>query len=345
MLDWGFTCLGNWADPAFYHADRIPYFANGWIIGDFKTVSEGLWAPMPDPFDPEFVRRAGMTTRAIGKEVGNSPWCVGVFVDNEKSWGRPGTFESQYVIVISALKMDAAESPTKSAFVRLLKEKHETIDALNRAWETSFESWDALARGATVASRNEAVREDHSLLLSAYADEYFRVVRDALHEVLPNHLYMGVRMAKWGMTPEVVEAARKYTHVISYNYYKEGFPQEDWGFLEDVDMPSIIGEFHMGATSDSGMFHPGLIHAADQADRARMFKEYVQGVVDNPYFVGAHWFQYTDSPLTGRAHDGENYNIGFVSNTDIPYPEMVEAAKELNRDLYPRRFGKRTAGR
>ena len=55
--------------------------------------------------------------------------------------------------------------------------------------------------------------------------------------------------------------------------------------------------------------------------------------------VGAHWFQYTDSPLTGRAHDGENYNVGFVSITDIPYPEMVEAAKAFNKDLYQRRFG------
>ncbi len=339
MLDWGFPCLGNWADPKFYHMDRIPYFANGWIIGNFKTVSSGLWKPMPDPFDPEFVRRAKLTTQAVATEVRNSPWCVGVFVDNEKSWGQTGSFESQYAIVISALTLEAAASPTKAEFVRILREKHETIAALNQAWETAFESWDALAKRVTVKARNEAVRSDFAAMSLAYASEYFRVVRDALREVLPNHLYMGVRMAGWGMTPEVVAAAKKYTDVVSYNHYKEGFRHTDWTFLKEVDMPSIIGEFHMGATADSGMFHPGLIPAADQSDRARMFKEFVEGVMDNPYFVGAHWFQYTDSPLTGRSYDGENYNIGFVSNTDIPYPEMVKAAKELNRGLYPRRYG------
>jgi hypothetical protein len=31
-------------------------------------------------------------------------------------------------------------------------------------------------------------------------------------------------------------------------------------------------------------------------------------VMDHPSFVGAHWFQYTDQPLTGRTLDGENYN-------------------------------------
>jgi hypothetical protein len=42
-------------------------------------------------------------------------------------------------------------------------------------------------------------------------------------------------------------------------------------------------------------------------------------VIRNPWFVGAHWFQYVDSPLTGRSYDGENYNVGFVSVADIPY--------------------------
>lgn len=95
----------------------------------------------------------------------------------------------------------------------------------------------------------------------------------------------------------------------------------------------------MGVTSDTGLFHPGLIAATDQRDRGRMFQNYMKSVVDNPYFVGAHWFQYIDSPLTGRAYDGENYNVGFVSITDIPYPNMVGAAKELNRELYERKFG------
>ena len=65
----------------------------------------------------------------------------------------------------------------------------------------------------------------------------------------------------------------------------------------------------------------------------------MESVIDNPYFVGAHWFQYMDSPVTGRVWDGENYNVGFVTVTDTPYEPLVESAKEINRNLYNRRFG------
>jgi agarase len=70
-----------------------------------------------------------------------------------------------------------------------------------------------------------------------------------------------------------------------------------------------------------------------------MYKAYMNSVLANDTMVGAHWFQYVDSPISGRAYDGENYNVGFVSATDIPYPEMVKAAREFNRELYPKRYG------
>ena len=39
MLTWGFTSFGNWIDEGFYQEDRIPYFANAWIIGNFKPLA------------------------------------------------------------------------------------------------------------------------------------------------------------------------------------------------------------------------------------------------------------------------------------------------------------------
>ena len=42
MNSWGFTSFGNWTDPMFYNNQQMPYFANGWIIGEFKTLSSGF---------------------------------------------------------------------------------------------------------------------------------------------------------------------------------------------------------------------------------------------------------------------------------------------------------------
>jgi len=48
------------------------------------------------------------------------------------------------------------------------------------------------------------------------------------------------------------------------------------------------------------------VSTPDQEARAAMFTDYVHSVVDNPVFVGCHYFKYADEPLTGRPGDGEN---------------------------------------
>ncbi|ABG40489.1 Agarase [Paraglaciecola sp. T6c] len=344
MRNWGFTSLGNWTDPAFYDNQKVPFFANGWIIGDYKTVSSGddFWGNMPDVFDPTFKERALHTVSVIAQEVKNTPWCVGVFIDNEKSFGRSETPQSRYGIVFNTLKRDGSEVPTKAAFTTMLKDKYASIEALNAAWGKNISSWSEFNKGidsvlATDETHAEQQLADYSDMLYAYAEKYFSTVDAAMQTYLPNHLYLGSRFADWGMPMEVAKAATQYVDVMSYNVYKEGLHPKGWGFLKEFDMPSIVGEFHIGAT-DSGLFHPGLVHAANQQDRADMYQDYMGTIIDNPYFIGAHWFQYMDSPITGRAFDGENYNVGFVNVTDTPYAPMVNAAKDLHKGMYERRF-------
>lgn len=340
MLNWGFTSFGNWVDHKFYDDNRIPYFANGWVIGDFKTVSSGndFWRALPDVFDPKFKERADVTVSQVAEEVNNNPWCVGVFIDNEMSFGRSETIQATLGIPIHTLKRDGADVPTKAEFTRLMKEKYETIEALNKAWDKSIASWAEFDKGFDSTLNTKVQEEDYSDLLHAYASQYFSVISTSVKQFMPNHMYLGSRFPDWGMPIEVVRAAAKYADVVSYNSYKEGLSENTWKFLEEIDMPSIIGEYHIGST-DSGLYHPGLIHGVDQEDRGRMFKDYIRSGIDNPYFVGVHWFQYLDSPIPGRAHDGENYNVGFVRTTDIPYKPLVDAAKEVHSNLYERRFG------
>ncbi|WP_218398104.1 agarase [Alteromonas lipotrueae] len=339
--DWGFTSMGNWVDPAFYPNQQVPYFANGWIIGDFKTLSSkhDVWGSMPDSFDPEFVRRANVTITQIADEIQSSPWCIGVFVDNEKSWGRTeGSLEHRYGLILDALSKPIETSPAKAAFVKALKQKYASISELNNGWQTSFTNWQDLDNSWQPEHDTSSLEQDLSMMLEMLSDQYFKFVHSALEKALPNHLYMGARMASWGMPDETITAAVRYSDVLSFNIYKEGVQPSQWSFIKDIDLPSIIGEFHIGTNTDSGLYHPGLVAAADQKDRAKMYQQYMQSVADHPNMVGAHWFQYVDSPITGRAFDGENYNVGFVSVTDIPYKELVDSAREFNRTLYPERF-------
>ncbi len=342
MNSWGMTSFGNWVDPAFYPNEQVPYFANGWIIGDYKVLTSEYdhWAPMPDFFDPKFRERARATISVVADEIQGSPWCVGIFIDNEKSWGiREGNLKQRYGIMLNALSRNAEDSPAKAHFMTILKDKHGDIETLNAAWDVSLASWDELAAGFEPTLETEGLVADLSMMLEAHAEQYFSIVDETLEEFLPNHIYMGARMANWGMPDEAIKASVKHSDVLSFNVYEEGLQDNMWTFLEEIDLPTVIGEWHIGSAGDTGLNHPGLVMAVSQADRARMYKEYLASVTSHPNFVGAHWFQYIDSPLTGRTFDGEPYNVGFVSNTDIPYPEMVAAAREVNSELYPKRFG------
>lgn len=81
------------------------------------------------------------------------------------------------------------------------------------------------------------------------------------------------------------------------------------------------------------MFAPDIIAGNDEQERAVNYLRYMQGALMHPNIVGAHWFQFRDQPLTGRA-DGEGYQIGFVDIADTPYREITRTAREIGENMY-----------
>ena len=161
------------------------------------------------------------------------------------------------------------------------------------------------------------------------AERYFTVIERAFREELPNHLYLGCRfMADAGAG--MMRLAAAHCDVVSLNIYRH-VPTVPYP-ADARDRPVIIGEFHFGAL-DRGMFHTGLVPTANQAERADAYRKYVRACLADKRIVGAHWFQYRDQAFTGR-FDAECYQIGFLNAADAPYPEMVEACRELARELY-----------
>jgi hypothetical protein len=329
---WGFNTIGNWSAPFTQHNGRVPYVATSSIEGRHARLSSGsdYWSTMHDPFDPQFARDVGDSLASITASIKGDPWCLGYFVDNELSWAGEGA-DGRYGLAIGALKAEAG-SPGKRAFLSQLEAKYVSIDRLNAAWGTTFPAWSALSGPVAIKMPlGPDQREDCSKFVHVLAVKYFSVIRDELKRRDPDHLYLGCRFAWFG--PEAERAAAEVCDVVSYNIYAPRVDPQKWSYLSDLGKPCIIGEFHFGAL-DRGLFHPGLVSTPNQASRAEMYKDYVTSVLRNPAFVGCHWFQYVDEPLTGRWYDGENYNIGFVTVTDTPYPEMVKAAQEVHANAY-----------
>ncbi len=322
LRSWGLNTIGNWSDEATRLARLTPYTDT---IGSGRTRriegSEGYWGKFPDVFDATFAEslRASMESKR-GKSAGD-PWCLGYFSDNEMSWG------DEISLGLGALK-SPPEQAAKQAFQADLKAKYGTIERLNQAWGSGYGSWEAWLASREAPDKEKA-RGDLAAFSTKVAERYFQTVRETIKAVAPEQLCLGCRFA-W-VNPRAAAAAAKFCDVVSYNLYRRGVA--DFQFNGGADVPLIIGEFHFGAL-DRGLFHTGLVPVADQAARAQAYKEYVQGALRHPQFVGCHWFQYKDEPVTGRVYDEENYQIGFVDVADTPYRETIEASRQVGYQLY-----------
>ena len=173
-------------------------------------------------------------------------------------------------------------------------------------------------------------------LLEELARNYYRIARDAIRKFDPNHMVLGIRYA--GSVPEAILRANDVFEMFSINIYRfEPDPQQLERIAAALDKPILIGEFHFGA-AERGMA-PSLVLVKNQEERGVAYRYYVERAAAHPSVVGAHWFQLIDQAATGR-FDGELYNLGFVNQQDLPYDEMVSAARATAARIYSVHTGK-----
>ncbi|MGN0852467.1 MAG: hypothetical protein ACI4Q3_03725 [Kiritimatiellia bacterium] len=261
--------------------------------------ANGYWGKLLDPFAPEFAESCAKAA-AQARAYGTNEWCLGWTSNNELSWGRDGASLARDVLA------SPDGQPAKVALLRMLSE-----------------------RGLTPET---AKKEDFRLLGEAVAEKYYATVRAAIKSVAPNHLYIGDRNDK--KNPETLRAASRYLDVVTVNTYDyQPTVQLPKG---SEDKPLLVTEFHFGCY-DTGYFYASLIPVKDQRTRAACYRTYAYAAVDNPNYVGVHWFCWRDCPITGQLGEGANAQCGLVSTTDIPYAELVGAIREVSATMYRRR--------
>jgi hypothetical protein len=323
LVSWGFNTIGNWSDTATWETQRVPYtIPVGYRCPGFsKRLHAHKTKYFPDIFSDKYAPAvaAGLAKYAAYKD---DPWLLGVFIDNELMWNEAPRL---------ALADDSG-SATQAAVIGHLCQRYGSIEALNREWKTALVSWVGMRGGVMLnAAQLKAARHDLEYIRGMIAERYYKVCREQMNRHMPGCLYFGSRFSSY---PEsVVAQCAKHADVVCFNIYKDKPDEKEVDELAtELDFPVIIGEYHFGAL-DRGMFHTGLRPAKDQAERASKFAGYLRAAAGAPWCVGAHWFQFRDQALTGRG-DGENYNIGFVTVTDSPYPEMRTAARQVHGEIY-----------
>lgn len=161
-------------------------------------------------------------------------------------------------------------------------------------------------------------------------DKYLKPVCNAVKEVDPFHLNLGIRYA-W-ISNELCYKAGQYFDVFSVNGYNYPGPPETATITAKTGRPVMIGEFHFGAV-DEGPAATGIVGVTDQTQRGIAYQYYVEQGFARPEVVGIHYFMWNDQAIGGR-FDGENYNIGLVDVGNRPYWDFVNYVKDANYRIY-----------
>ncbi len=324
LRSWGMNTIGNWSSRGLCSMWQTPYVVSIGSGGRRLEGSRGHWGKFPDVFDHSFVRALAKRLDDLRDFSIGDPWCIGYFIDNELGWGDECS-------LAEATLASPPDQAAKNAFLDDLKAKFGSIESLNLCWNTEHASWESLLACRRPPEREKA-RDELAAFYARTAERYFRLCREAVNRAAGGQLYLGCRFAAaidW-KNHAALRAAAEHCDLLSFNPYCRGVAGQR--LPSGVDMPVLIGEFHFGAL-DRGMFHPGLVPTADQNDRAVAYRRYIREALANPAVVGAHWFQFTDQPTTGRA-DGENYQIGLVDNCDRPYNELISAVRRMGATMY-----------
>jgi hypothetical protein len=329
----GINTLGNWSDPNLCALGRMPYVTS---LARFPDTETKIFRDFPDVFAPEYEMDAKRCARDLERYAGD-PRLIGWFLRNEPAWA----FVDGLVIAQEVLS-NPAPSACRDALIRWLAERYDRIENLNRAWNTGFESFDALQKpihGAATLSR--AASEDLRAFSEIMIRRYVSVPSLACREADGEHMNLGMRWA-WISSPEVI-AGWEHFDVFSINCYALD-PTEmlDRVAALGVDKPVIIGEFHFGAL-DAGLTATGLKGVTSQEERGLAFLYYCQRAAGHPLGVGCHYFQCYDQFPLGR-FDGENYNIGLFDTCFQAHEGFLTGMQACSRTIYPVKFGSMASG-
>jgi hypothetical protein len=331
LRGWGFNTLGSWCSESTF-GQKIPYTLNL----NLATRAGADWqqGSVGDFFSPDFQRKMEAACSSLCGPRAKDPWLVGYFTDNELRWGADwrgkGSLLEEYLRL-------AADTPGRKAAMEFLQRRYNDIAALNQAWGVQVGSWQGLT--GREQSSGEASRKDQADWQEVVARRYFATCRDAVRKADANHLILGCRFAGYAPEP-VLRGLADSVDVVSFNNYDQNAPIETLRAIHRLTgRPLMLTEFGFKA-KDSGLPNTkGAGQAvATQADRAAGFTRYVQGLIDQPFMVGFHWFEHADEPKEGR-FDGENSNYGLVTIEDTPWDVLVTKMTEVNAGLEARHAG------
>lgn len=179
-------------------------------------------------------------------------------------------------------------------------------------------------RGKTPATKDQ---DDVDAYTALIGERYFKVVRDAIRRVDPNHMIIGSRChSAEKFNQAFMKNAGKYVDVFSANHYNHWGDRrfETRNMSEWSGRPLLFSEFYVMSSAGVKAATGAGYTSPDQTSRALFYQNYLSTYAESGSVVGFHWFKY-----------GENgNNTGVVNQKGVFYTELLNSMKQMNKHLY-----------
>ena len=297
----GINAVGSWSTEDI---EGIAYTPRWNMLAKFINSTDELSGLYDDNLlVPVFYPGFAAFVDDIAKDLAayaDDPYVLGHFSDNELNFHK--------TVQLSGSLEQAEDNPLYIAANAWLIDKH-----------------------GTNYSNNDITDEDELQYEGYIAEVYYKTVSEAIKRYAPNHLYLGSRLHSSAKSnPYIIEAAAKYSDVMSINYYGRWEPDaEHLAIWEATNTPFFVTEFYTKAT-DSGMDNTdgaGWL-VAEQRERSLYFENFALNLMASKSCVGWHWFKYIDD-------DGANK--GVFTESYMPYTELQASMSQVAQMIYPLR--------
>ena len=229
------------------------------------------------------------------------------------------------------------ESPGKKAFVNLVAGQYPGIADFNRAYKTSFGSFDALLAAHQWSSvlRSDAVDDaiDNHTFLIKIMDRYYSVACATVCRSDPNHLIFGdILNAQTAPPDEIVSLVASHTDLTAYQFYDDYDAHSQildrWSKLTGKPLyhaDSCFSVAYEEMPSPIGAVCP------DQETRARRFFDTASRSLSRPDVIGYNWCGWMDMWAAWR---NERQHSGLQDPFGRYHDPMPETMARFGAQLY-----------
>lgn len=301
---WQFNPAGN---PVRAVTPTLPYaplldlcfhYANDNGLGSFGTGHFVYTHGVIPVFDPAFVTYVrNRCAELITPTVASDPYLIGWQTDNEMPAGHD--FLERYLQL-------PQDGPWGYSY------------AAARSWFT--------ARKGPSAGVADITEADKDAWVDVVYDRYGQVVTDAIRRQDTNHMILGPRgYSTTGEQPGWFAAIGRHFDAVLFNLYQSWTPPTErlrrWGTY--AQKPVVATEWYASETGLGGQWAGWEV--ATQDDRAKFYANFALALLESPWCVGWHWFQYQDVGTK---------NAGIVNSTYDLYESLADAMRQVNHNAF-----------